>query len=160
MKLKKDLKPWEVMKAHAEGARIACCDRSIPGMAAFPLEPAWRWDTREYFVIDETAIDWGAFDWDFFKQYGGLPALVEDGVGVFLTPRTTVGEAADHRLRRSPWYYWDPLPSKQDAPVPPDVWIVLRHNVGPAIERVIQARDVDWGHPQLFRITDQSEDGL
>lgn len=49
-----------VMRAHANGARVACCGKADAAWRA--CKPKWNWDMHDYAVIAEPREVWVEFD--------------------------------------------------------------------------------------------------
>ena len=165
MNLVEGLKPWEVMQQHMEeGKRVA--NFSILKREWLPLihPPQWNWGTQRYAIIDDTQpeIDWDEFDWDFFRQYDGVPALDEIIGGKPSLPlrlhRTT--QRHEVQLRESPFYPWFggecPVPGKVEIEI--EYLYQIHNSSGKTFERnriCKKAYDVDWGIDTViaFRLT-------
>jgi hypothetical protein len=124
MKIKviEGLEPWEVMKAVSEGGQVVWLNSVtgewVPWIGEVTQESvAHAIGVRyEVAIIDDTKpeIDWGAFDWGFFEQYGGLPVINLNSKQTIVRPPIGISSWVPDE---SPFYYWP----GGDRPVPGNV---------------------------------------
>lgn len=59
IKVKEDMKPWQVMKTADEGGRVVYRYRKGAGRVSGwnkmgDIEPVWNWEENNYAIIDDT----------------------------------------------------------------------------------------------------------
>ncbi len=152
IKVIEGLEPWEVMKAASEGKPVALRNK-IGGAWIEGASPQAKWNTDEidYAIIDESRpeIDWGACDYKFFAQYGGLPVydiIMVDGKPLPIKLNSIPGDSRWIALRESPYYPW----FGGECPVPGnvEVWVTLRNRV----EKLSNASSFNWGDSMVYDI--------
>ena len=170
IKVIENMKPWEVMKAHEEGAQVAWFNpvTKVWVKWALPITLRSMCDAvangYEIGIIDEsppelTAEWWDGFDWEFFSPYHGLTVDI-GGDSTFL-PRNDIllPPGCSCELIESPFYPWQggecPVPGHVEVEVETEAVIPTITGGVKRVRHIERADDIDWAEDELvsFRLT-------
>jgi len=154
------MKSWEVIREVTENQKrwaysVGCGDQiwSEPQDQSVD-QLMYRIFTKYHVaIIDDSHpdINWEKFNWDFFDQYGGLPALSASGAPTVISKRSLILHIDSPTLRTTPFFYWpggeQPVPNNVEVEV--IVWIDHKRTMTEV------ASAIDWNDEELlaFRLT-------
>lgn len=172
MKVIEGMKPSEVLKAVEDGETKLAWFNSVTekwveweGVTPTVEDVAQAIGCKyKVGVIDDSkpAIDWDGFDWEFFRQYGGLRVNGEHRAQLFRIAYTDIFPDEHVTVVESPFYPWfggkQPVPDNMEVQIEKVTANYSRSGAATSINRkreVLLAKDVvwDWRNVIAFRLT-------
>jgi len=144
------LELWEIVKRVSDGEKWAVYSNNgyvDPELYSIQSLAKYIMCADKVAIIDTSTpeIDWEAFNWDFFNQYGGIPVIFPDGPDMLLERIKSIKDvnSGDIMIRESPLYYW----AGGEQPVPDNVEVEVEYRHGG--EYTADAGGFDWDYTEI-----------